>query len=261
MLRGGETDPRGRPLEVLVVKEARHSHGVKYKLPGGLADLGEDFGETACREVLEETGVTAVFEKLLTVRHLHGVQFGRSDIYAIAQLRAVTEDIVLDSYELEFAKWMDLKELRAASDHAMLLQAIDVCLGDGAVPLAEDELPSVVPGRRPYVHAPAKHPKHLCPWTCPGRLITFRSPVAGTSCTMRRCPRRRRSRRRSRKRLRHPLSARPALYQAVKHPRATRRQRLQRRRRRLRPLRRGSACGASAQHCAHKGHLPPRTKL
>ena len=152
VLRGGDNDPygSGRPLEALVVKEARHSYGVKFKLPGGLADLGEDFGEAACREVLEETGVTTVFEKLLTVRHQHGAQFGRSDIYATAQLRAVSEDIVLDNYELEFARWMCLKELRSQTDHAMLIQAIDVALGAGAVAMAETELASVVPGRRPY---------------------------------------------------------------------------------------------------------------
>ena len=42
--------------EVLVVREKNSGWG-KFKLPGGLADLGEHFGETAEREVREETGV------------------------------------------------------------------------------------------------------------------------------------------------------------------------------------------------------------
>lgn len=46
------------PSQVLAVRE-RHSAWGKFKLPGGLADAGENFGDTAQREVLEETGVTA----------------------------------------------------------------------------------------------------------------------------------------------------------------------------------------------------------
>lgn len=154
VLRGGED---GRPVEALVVREARENYGVKYKLPGGLVNLGEDFGDAAAREVQEETGVQSRFEKVLTLRHQHAVQFARSDIYVIVQLRAVTEEIVLDDYELEFARWMDLGELREVSDHAMLVRAIDVATGAGGVPLEEAELESVVPGRIPYklYHAPA----------------------------------------------------------------------------------------------------------
>lgn len=41
-------------LQVLVVREKQY--GTLWKLPGGLADLGEDFPDTAQREVWEETG-------------------------------------------------------------------------------------------------------------------------------------------------------------------------------------------------------------
>jgi len=39
--------------KVLVVRERQHKHAHKYKLPGGLANAGEDFGAAAAREVKE----------------------------------------------------------------------------------------------------------------------------------------------------------------------------------------------------------------
>ena len=128
--------PDGCGPDVLVVREARHQW-VNMKLPastpppfvfffkvkqgsqefnvgafffrlvwmqGGLADLGEDFGAAAVREVREETGVHAEFEALLTVRQQHGLQFGRSDLYAIVLLRARSTEIKRDEYELEDAR-------------------------------------------------------------------------------------------------------------------------------------------------------------
>jgi len=40
--------------KVLVVRERHHKHTHKYKLPGGLANAGEDFGTAAAREVRKE---------------------------------------------------------------------------------------------------------------------------------------------------------------------------------------------------------------
>jgi ADP-ribose pyrophosphatase YjhB (NUDIX family) len=51
VLRGGDSED-ARTQEVLVVRERRtEAVGVKYKLPGGLANAGEDFGAAAQREV------------------------------------------------------------------------------------------------------------------------------------------------------------------------------------------------------------------
>lgn len=44
--------------EVLVIKEQDKTYGQKWKLPGGLVEGGEDFGEACEREVWEETGVS-----------------------------------------------------------------------------------------------------------------------------------------------------------------------------------------------------------
>lgn len=44
-------------------------------------DLGEEISEAVAREVLEETGVEARFEAIITMRHQHGAAFGRDDLY------------------------------------------------------------------------------------------------------------------------------------------------------------------------------------
>ena len=96
--------------EVLVVRESNEGD---WKLPGGIAELGEEFGETAEREVFEETGVLAVFESLVGFRHQHQTAFGRSNLYFVAlmQLAQETEtEISMCESELIAAQWMPLQE-------------------------------------------------------------------------------------------------------------------------------------------------------
>ncbi|CAD7688774.1 unnamed protein product [Nyctereutes procyonoides] len=56
-----------------------------WKFPGGLSEPGEDIGDTAFREVFEETGIKSEFKSLLSIlqQHANPGAFGKSDMYII----------------------------------------------------------------------------------------------------------------------------------------------------------------------------------
>lgn len=95
--------------EVLMVQE-RVSPAEQYqgswKLPGGLADPGESFSETAMREVQEETGVQCLLDGVVSLRHSHKFRFGVSDMYVLVRLRATAEELKIDEHEIAAAEWM-----------------------------------------------------------------------------------------------------------------------------------------------------------
>eukprot|EP00933_Yihiella_yeosuensis_P014752 TRINITY_DN13090_c1_g1_i1.p1 TRINITY_DN13090_c1_g1~~TRINITY_DN13090_c1_g1_i1.p1 ORF type:complete len:479 (+),score=102.63 TRINITY_DN13090_c1_g1_i1:107-1543(+) len=84
-----------------------------WKLPGGLADPGEDFAETVAREVQEETGVKTSLIGVVSLRHSHGVRFGQGDIYVLVKLRADSEEIHVDTHELLDAQWMSSQHIKS----------------------------------------------------------------------------------------------------------------------------------------------------
>ena len=94
--------------DILVVKEHPPMNKA-WKFPGGYAELGEHFGDAAVREVWEETRVKCEFSHVLTVRHSHNEQFGRSNLYVACVLHALSRDITLDD-EIEDARWMPVQE-------------------------------------------------------------------------------------------------------------------------------------------------------
>ncbi|XP_036914475.1 nucleoside diphosphate-linked moiety X motif 6 [Sturnira hondurensis] len=104
--------------KILVVQDRNKSKNM-WKFPGGLSEPGEDIGDTAVREVFEETGVRSEFRSLLGLRqqHSHPGAFGKSDMYLVCRLQPRSFSIQLCPHECLRGEWMDLAAL-AASAHA-----------------------------------------------------------------------------------------------------------------------------------------------
>lgn len=123
--------------QVLVVQEKYgplRGKGI-WKLPTGLVGVGEDITLAAEREVLEETGIKAVFESVLAMRQAHAFAFGgKSDFFFVLALKpkeSQQNDIVVQEDELEAAKWMDLEEFESIpfmASRPLLQQIMTVCL-------------------------------------------------------------------------------------------------------------------------------------
>ena len=81
--------------ELLVVSERYRAsgRGPAYKLPGGALQPGEHLAEAAVREVFEETGISTAFQALTFFRHWHGYRYGKSDIYFVARLSPLDNEI------------------------------------------------------------------------------------------------------------------------------------------------------------------------
>lgn len=100
--------------EVLVVKEKYHLGYPLWKFPGGYAMKGEELGDTAVREVLEETGIRTKFDFMIALRHSHRFQFECSDMYFVAFLRPDEEGSltpVRGLHEISDVTWMKHQEL------------------------------------------------------------------------------------------------------------------------------------------------------
>eukprot|EP00357_Protocruzia_adherens_P003773 CAMPEP_0115012986 /NCGR_PEP_ID=MMETSP0216-20121206/25102_1 /TAXON_ID=223996 /ORGANISM="Protocruzia adherens, Strain Boccale" /LENGTH=295 /DNA_ID=CAMNT_0002382225 /DNA_START=46 /DNA_END=933 /DNA_ORIENTATION=- len=96
--------------EVLLIQEQRSIAEGLWKIPGGLAEIGESLGETAMREVFEETGIETEFVSLLSLREKHNYYFGHSDLYFVALLKPKTLEITPCPTEIKAAKWTTLEE-------------------------------------------------------------------------------------------------------------------------------------------------------
>lgn len=97
--------------EILVVCERfRRGNRPYYKLPGGALHPGEHLVDGVIREVREETGVEARFESLACFRHWHGYRYGKSDIYFVCRLSPISEQIVMDTHEIEECFWMPVAD-------------------------------------------------------------------------------------------------------------------------------------------------------
>lgn len=161
--------------KLLVVREWRddaesgtRSPSVQWKLPGGLLDPGESFGDASVRETLEETGVRTRFRSLLCFWHRHGLTWGKSDLYYVARLEPEgggEPEINLDPEEISDCRWMSVSEFLSTQDHPLITAVLRRSYGieateeaAAAASLAEQPTPLVElleagvqwPGREPY---------------------------------------------------------------------------------------------------------------
>ncbi|KAL7515928.1 hypothetical protein ACHAWX_000996 [Stephanocyclus meneghinianus] len=155
--------------EILCVREKRNNYR-PWKIPGGLTELGEDLDIAVIREVYEETGIQCRFLSVLGVRHTHGLQFGRSDLYFVCRLKPIIDENgevaqpVPQEGEIEAAAWIPLDEYRtmvnSADDkvgHPMMRHIMKIVdQGDwDKFDIQRAVVSSVVPGRKgsPVYHA------------------------------------------------------------------------------------------------------------
>lgn len=93
--------------QILLVREqplAGQAPGY-WKLPGGMVEPHEHIEQAAVREVKEETGIDAQFVRLISLRHHHHGQFGASNFYMVAVMKALNVDIKHDPVEIAQARW------------------------------------------------------------------------------------------------------------------------------------------------------------
>ncbi|XP_034879013.1 nucleoside diphosphate-linked moiety X motif 6 isoform X2 [Mirounga leonina] len=109
-LQGAVFDENTR--KILVVQD-RNKLKNMWKFPGGLSEPGEDIGDTAVREVFEETGIKSEFMSLLSIRqrHTNPGAFGKSDMYIICRLKPHSFTINFCQHECLRCEWMDLNDL------------------------------------------------------------------------------------------------------------------------------------------------------
>lgn len=101
------TNSRG---ELLVVRE-RHARTDAYKLPGGMVELGERVECAVVREVKEECGIDAEFEGVVALMDKHPFRFGKSNLYVVCKLKALSETITIyDTDEILEARWLEVSQ-------------------------------------------------------------------------------------------------------------------------------------------------------
>lgn len=115
--------------QILLVREqplAGQTPGY-WKLPGGMVEPHEHIELAAKREVKEETGIDTEFVRLISLRHHHHGQFGASNFYMVAVMKALSVDIKHDPVEIAQACWFDPAEFfsdeKASPYNKLLVEA------------------------------------------------------------------------------------------------------------------------------------------
>ncbi|CAF4427258.1 unnamed protein product [Rotaria sp. Silwood2] len=129
--------------ELLIVKERIRNREI-WKLPGA---------DGAIREVLEETGIHAKFESIIGFRQAHRYPggHGRSDIYFICRLSAVTDTINFDKNEVLDCKWIKLDDAIKDENPILRRTAKQLLFGlkngfEQSIDFKIERIPSIVTG-------------------------------------------------------------------------------------------------------------------
>ncbi|XP_074194646.1 nucleoside diphosphate-linked moiety X motif 6 isoform X2 [Rhinolophus sinicus] len=139
--------------KVLVVQD-RNKLKNMWKFPGGLSEPGEDIGDTAVREVFEETGIQSEFRAVLSIRQQHAQPgaFGKSDMYIICRLQPRSLTIRFCQHECLRCEWMELSELASienatpVTSRAARLLLYGSREGFDKIDLTAEEFPAVYTG-------------------------------------------------------------------------------------------------------------------
>ena len=127
--------------QLLVVSEQYHraaKRPPRYKLPGGALHPGEHLAAAVVREVFEETGIEAVFDAVVCLRHWHGYRFGKSDIYFVCRLHPKSEAITIQEEEIAECRWMPVEDYLSAENVSTFNKSIvRAAIESSGVSLAE----------------------------------------------------------------------------------------------------------------------------
>ncbi|XP_075505567.1 nudix hydrolase 2-like isoform X2 [Primulina tabacum] len=126
------TLPANATHRVLVVQEknGRFRGSGVWKFPTGVVDEGEDICDAAVREVKEETGIDSKFLEILALRQSHKSFFGKSDLFFVCMMQALSFEIQPQEAEIEAAQWMPYEEYTAqpfVQKHELLRYIADIC--------------------------------------------------------------------------------------------------------------------------------------
>ncbi|XP_065058190.1 nucleoside diphosphate-linked moiety X motif 6-like [Rhopilema esculentum] len=100
--------------EALVVQDKGKTQ--MWKFPGGFSEPNEDIGDTAIREVKEETGIYSEFKSLLAFRQQHTMAFDQSDLYFICHLHPLSFNITICPKEIMKCEWLPLEHLQTTDE-------------------------------------------------------------------------------------------------------------------------------------------------
>ncbi|XP_069878654.1 nucleoside diphosphate-linked moiety X motif 6 isoform X1 [Dipodomys merriami] len=111
-------------------------------------------GDTAIREVFEETGIKSEFRSLLSIRQQHRSPgaFGKSDMYIICRLHPNSFTIDFCHHECLRCEWMDLNALAKTENTTLITRRVARLLlygyreGFDKIDFTMEELPAVYTG-------------------------------------------------------------------------------------------------------------------